>query len=108
MTVGRVLAAFGEDAGDEAGRGRLAVRAGDRDGIAEAHQLPEHLGARHHRNACLQRRPHFRVVARHRARGDHHIGAGDVGRRVTDGDACAESREPVRHGAGAQVRPCTR
>ena len=40
----------------QARRRGLAVRAGDRDAVAEAHQLGEHLGARHHRDALRARR----------------------------------------------------
>jgi hypothetical protein len=39
------------------------MRAGHGDGIAEAHQLAQHLGARHHRDARLERGGDFRVLA---------------------------------------------
>ena len=69
----------------------LPCAAGDRDGIAEAHQLAEHLRARHHGDARIERRFDFRVVARHRA-GDHHdVRAGDIGRGMADADARAEA-----------------
>ncbi len=48
---GRILAALGQNAGDQArGRG-LAMGARHCDGVAKAHQLAEHFGALHHRHA---------------------------------------------------------
>ena len=56
----RIEIAFGQQARDHAGRRGLAMRAGDSDGIAEAHQLTEHLGALHDRQAARRRHDHFR------------------------------------------------
>jgi hypothetical protein len=90
---GRVEPGLGEDAGDERGRGRLAVRAGDRDALLETHQLGEHHRARHDRHALRARRDHLGVVALHRARRDHRLGAGDVRGVVADRDPDAALRE---------------
>ncbi len=43
--------AFGEHAGDEARGGGLAVGAGNRDPLLQAHELGEHQRTRHDRNA---------------------------------------------------------
>jgi hypothetical protein len=50
---GRVITRLGQHAGDKAGRGGLAVGTGHRDAAPEAHQLAQHLGARHHRDAAF-------------------------------------------------------
>jgi hypothetical protein len=100
---GRVLAALGEDRRRQAGGGGLAVRAGHGDGVAEAHQLTEHLGARHHGNALAQRRHHLGVVVGHRARGDHDVGVADVLRGVTEHDPGAEPRQALGDGVRFEV-----
>ena len=89
----RIEAAFGQHRGDEARRRRLAVRAGDRDALLQAHQLGQHQRARHDRNAALARRDDFGIVRRDRRRHDDRVGAGDVRRRVADRDGDAEPRE---------------
>ena len=48
---GGIEAAGVEQRRHQRGRRRLAVRAGDGDALLEPHQLGEHLGAPHHRNA---------------------------------------------------------
>ena len=55
----RIEAAFGQHRRDQARRRRLAVRAGDRDALLQAHQLGQHQRARHDRNAASRapRRP---------------------------------------------------
>ena len=63
----RIQAALGEHARHEAGGCRLAVRAGDRHALLQAHQLGEHQGAGHDRDALVARGAHFRVVGAHRA-----------------------------------------
>ena len=51
----RIEPAFGEHARDQARGRRLAVRAGDRDALLQAHQLGQHQRARHDRDAALAR-----------------------------------------------------
>ena len=58
----RIDAGRGEDVGDERGRRRLAVRAGDRHGRIEPHQLGEHLGAADDGKALGARRLELRVA----------------------------------------------
>ena len=53
---GRIEAAGVEQRGDERGRRGLAVGAGDGDAALEPHQLGQHLGAAHHRQAFGARR----------------------------------------------------
>ena len=101
---GRILAAFGEDRRHEAGGGGLAVRAGHRDGVAEAHELAEHLGARHHRDALAPAPPPLRGFPR------------DTALEITTTSASptfcaawpmtiarAELRQALGHGVGLEV-----
>ncbi|MCY1175626.1 hypothetical protein D9M73_158700 [compost metagenome] len=63
---------------------------GDGDAVAVAHQLGQHLGTGHHRNAALQRCRDFRV-GRVDGTGDHqHIGSGGVLGTVADEDLGTE------------------
>ncbi len=52
---GRIEPAGFEQRRDQRGRRRLAVRAADRDRVAEAHQLGQHLGAPHDRQQLFAR-----------------------------------------------------
>jgi hypothetical protein len=104
---GRVELALGQHAGDEAGRGRLAVGAGDRNAVMEAHQLGEHLGAAHHRDARRAGPSHLRVV-RVDGGGDHHgIDVLDVPRVVADEDVHAALPQALGRRALARSEPCT-
>jgi hypothetical protein len=87
---GRVDAGLGQHAGDQRRRRRLAVRAGDRDALLQAHQLGQHHRARHHRDALGARGDHLGVVALHGGRRDDRLRIGDVGRVVADVDADAQ------------------
>ena len=100
---GRIGAAFGEDARHQRGSGGLAMRAGDRDALLEAHQFGQHLRARHQRHAALTRGHHFRIVVRHGGRRDHCVGMGHVVARMTDEDARAEPLQTTRGCALLQV-----
>ena len=71
-----------EHTGSQGGGGGLAVRTGDRDAAVEAHQLGQHFGARHHRNALRARRQALHVVGLDGAGNHHHIGAIDMRRRM--------------------------
>ena len=59
---GRVDPAGIEHRRDHRGGGGLAVRAGDRDGRLEPHQLGQHLGAAHDRDAPLIGRGDLGIV----------------------------------------------
>ena len=99
-----ILAALGEDRRRQAGGRGLAVRAGHRDGVAEAHQLAEHLGARHHRDAPRQRRQPLRGCPADTALEITTTSASPtfVG-RVADHDARAQLRQPLGHRVGLEV-----
>ena len=81
---GRVESGIGENRGNQAGSGGLAVGSGDGDAEAEAHQLRQHLGAADDRNAQLARAQHFRVFRVNCRRGDDDRGVLDVFRRVAE------------------------
>ena len=80
----RVESAGVEQRRDERGRGGLAVRAGDGDAGLEAHQLGEHLGPAHDRQAALAGDGELGVVAADRGRDDDDLGAVDVLGLVAD------------------------
>ena len=77
----RIEAALRQHRGDQARRRRLAVRAGDRDALLQAHELGQHQRARHDRHAALARRDDFGIVGGDRGRHDDRIGAGDIAPR---------------------------
>ena len=62
---GRVQSGASQRTGDQAGRGRLAVRTGNGDALLEAHQFGQHLRTRHDGNAGCAGSHHFRVVSLH-------------------------------------------
>jgi len=65
--------------GRDHGRGSgLAVRAGNGDALAEAHNLRQHHGARNYRNACLAGSQHFRIIRLDGGGGNHHVHAFDM------------------------------
>ena len=76
---------------------RLAVRAGDGDAVAKAHQFREHLGARNHRNPAPPRLVHLGIPRLDRRRRHHDIRVADVRSVVPARDADAEAGEPRRH-----------
>ena len=67
---------------DHRRRRRLAVRAGDRDRVAQPHQLREHLGPRNHRNLPPRRLDDLGVRRPHRRRHHHDVRVADVRRVV--------------------------
>ena len=92
---GGIEAAGIEQRCDHRGRGGLAVGAGDGDAALQPHQLGQHLGAAHHRNAAFARRRQFRIVALDRG-GDHDdLRAVDVLRLVADRDPRAVLAQTV-------------
>ena len=89
---------------DERRRRGLAVGAGDGDAAFQPHQLGQHLGAAHHRQALLAGGNEFRVVALDRRRHHQHLGAVEVLRLVADGDLGALVAQPLDVGVVARVR----
>ena len=72
------------------------MRARDRDAVAEAHELREHLGAAHDRDPARVRGEHLGVVRGHRARHDDDVGLAEVLGRVAFAHAGAERRAAAR------------
>ena len=101
---GRIEAARGQHARDERGRRGLAVRAGNRDALLQAHEFREHHGARHDRNAAMARGQHFRIVGAHGGRHHHGIRPFDVLRVMPDRDTRAERAQAVGDRVLRQVR----
>ena len=99
-----VQPALGQHAGHQAGGGRLAVRAGDRDALLQAHQLGQHHRARHDGNLALARGEHLGVVGLHRRGRDHRVGAGDVAVRVAHVGLDAQPLQTAQRRAVGQVR----
>ena len=90
---------------DHGGRRRLAVGAADADRELQTHQLGQHLGAAHQRNAAFARHDQFRVRRLDRRGIDHRRDAlGHMGGVVADVDAGAQLLEPLGVGAGLGVR----
>ena len=73
------------------------MRTGDRDAVAEAHQLGQHLRPRHHRDALRARFQQFRVVGLDRAGHHHAIGVQHVGRGMALADIDAEAGQAAGH-----------
>ncbi len=92
---GRVEPARLEQGGDHRGGGRLAVGAGDGDGLAEAHQLGQHLGAPHGRQQPLARRDQFGIVLLDRGGNDHHLGIAEILGAVADEALDALGAQPL-------------
>jgi len=101
---GRIKAGRFQNAGGQARRRGLAVRAGNRDALLEAHQLGQHLRARHHRNLAGARRDHFRVVFFHCTGNHHHIGASNMFSGMPLRHACAGRSQALGRRIAAQIR----
>ncbi len=95
----RVDASRGEDVSDERGRGRLAVRAGDRNGRIEPHQLGEDLGAANDGKSFGTRRLELGVAGLHSRRDDDRAGADEVDRIMADEHAHALGAQTPHVGA---------
>ena len=100
---GRVHTGFAQNRRDQRGRGGLAMRAGNRNALLQAHQLSQHDGALHHRNLLGAGRDDFGVVGPDRRRGDQHLSARDVRGRMADMDLQAQAGQALRGGAIALV-----
>ena len=75
---GRVQTGLCKHAGHQAGGGGLAMGAGNRNALLEAHQLGQHQGARHDGNVHLAGANHLGVVLLDGGGRHHRIGAGDM------------------------------
>ena len=84
---------------DHRGGRSLAVSARDRNAAFQPHQLGQHFGAAHDRNALGARGQQFGIVALDRGRHHHHIGPGEVLGLMTDADPDALVAETIDVGA---------
>ena len=100
---GGIEAAGGKHGGDHRGGGGLAVHAGDRDAVLQAHQFGEHLGARNDGNVRGAGRGDFGIVGANRRADDNHFGAGDVVGAVAFEDDRAERGQTLGDRRGLQV-----
>ena len=101
---GRIEAGGVEQRRHQRSCGRLAVRAGDRDALLEAHQLGEHFRPPHYRYAFLARSYELRVVALDRGRDDDHGGFADVLSGMADMHLRAVLAKALHIGVVAGVR----
>ncbi len=100
---GGIQSPFGQHARDQAGGGGLAMGAGHRDPLLEAHELRQHQRPWHHRDVAFPRRHHFRVVRFHGGGGHHHVGLAHVAGVVAAEDLGAQLGQPARHRVVRQV-----
>ena len=78
-------------------RGGLAVGAGHRDGVLQAHQFGQHFRAAHHGDAVFERVDHFRILTLHGSGGDNHGRSLNVLCRVADRDLDAPLAQAFDH-----------
>jgi hypothetical protein len=100
---GRIEPARRQDARDQAGGRRLAVRAGDRNPLLQPHQFGQHHRARDERHAGRTRGEHFWVVRGHCGRHDDGIRALDVRGRVPLRDRRTELCQSLSRCIGRRV-----
>jgi hypothetical protein len=86
------------------GRGGLAVHAGDRDAALQPHQLGQHLGAPHHRQAPGACRAELRVAALDCGRHDNDGSVPEILGGVADRDLGALVTQPLHVGRVGCVR----
>ncbi len=100
---GGVQTTFCQHTGNQAGGGGLAMRAGNRHALLQAHQFGQHEGARYHRNAGGTRGLHFRIVAGDCRGNDDSVGAQHVASSMPFVDGRAQRLEPTRGRIEGQV-----
>lgn len=81
---GRIEFSGVEQRRDERSRRRLAMRAGDRHALLEAHQFGKHFGTPHDRQAPLAGRHQFGIVALDRGRDHDDLGGTEICRSMAD------------------------
>ena len=82
--------------------------AGDGDAAFQPHQLGQHLGAAHHRQPLRARGDKLRIVGLDGRGDDDDLGAGQILRRVADGDFMPLSRSRLTLALSVWSEPCTR
>ncbi len=100
---GRVHAAGVEKSRDHRRRRCLAVRAGDGDAGTKAHDLRQHLGTTHQRQAERARGVEFGIARLHRRRIDHGMRTLQVVHAVADEDGNAQLAQTPDAGAFRDV-----
>ena len=101
---GGIEAAGVDQRGDERGGRGLAVRPCDGNAALEPHQLGQHLGAAHDRQALGTCGNELRVVALDRGRHHHHLGIAERGGGMADGNLGAFLAQAFDVGAVGSVR----
>ena len=101
---GRVQPALCQHAGDQTGRGRLAVGSGNRNALLHAHQLSQHLRAWHDGYRHLPGLHDFRVVGVHGTGCHHCFSSGHIAGSVADEGLDAQGGQPLQGSAVAEVR----
>ena len=86
-------------------RRSLAVRAGNRDALSEAHQFREHHGARNDRDMLGAGFHHFGVLFMNRGGNHNRVGSGGVRRVVAKPDRRAHLSKMPRRIAFSDIRP---
>ena len=100
----RVKSCRAENRSGQAGGCGFAVRTGNGDTIAEAHQLCQHQRARNHGNLLFQCGNNLRIVFFDRSRGNNHVGAIDVFGSMTWVNLDAESAQMLGNGITRLIR----
>ena len=90
--------------GDQTGSRGFAMGTGDGNAMTIAHQLGQHLGARHHRNAAFDGARHFRVLRIDRAGHHQHVGFLDILGAMADINTGAKGFQALGHRRAFQVR----
>ena len=101
---GRIPFGFGIDARNQTGGGGLAMGTGNRDPMTITHQLSQHLGATHDRDALLTGRHHLGIVALDRRRHHDHTGTRHMAGLMADEDGGPQLAQPLSHRIGRNVR----
>ena len=100
---GRVEPGFGVNTGHHRGGSGFAVSSGNRNPVAEAHQLRQHFRTADHRNARFVCGNDFRVICGNRAGNDHNAGIAHVFRAMVEINSGAKLRQLLGHRIRRQV-----
>ena len=100
----RVESCRAENRSSQAGGCGFAVRTGNGDTIAEAHQFCQHQCARNHGNLLFQRSNDFGIVFFDGGRGNNYVGAIDVFGSMAGINLDAESAQMLGNGITRLIR----
>ena len=93
-----------EQAGDDGGRRRLAVRAGDRDRRVQPHDLAQHVGAADDGQPAAARLLQLGIVGLDRGRDHQHLRLAQILGLVADADRHAHAAQALHVGVLGNVR----